>query len=42
MTRKEHSELARLHKKVTSGKATRKEVLRAIDLRNKLNRDSKF
>ena len=39
MTKKELATLKRLHKKVMNGKATRKEVLLAIDLRRKLNRE---
>ena len=40
MTKKEQSELNRLHRKVMNGTATRKQVLRAIDLRNKQNREA--
>jgi len=38
MTTKEKKELAALHKKVMRGTATRKQVLRAIDLRIKDNK----
>ena len=40
MTKKEQAELKKLHRKVMAGKASRKEVLRAFDLRRQANRES--
>ena len=39
LTNKESAEFARLNKKLFGGKGTRKEVLRALDLKRKHNAD---
>lgn len=41
MTSTEAKELRRLHRKVMGGKATRREVLRALDLKRKKDAEKK-